>query len=65
MTETSLNENFDDVFAHTDVKNNTTKNNLNFVCFTNNVKTVDHDVNLISTLNQCALIKIFKCKRYN
>ena len=35
--ETLLNESFDDVFAHTDVKNDIAKNNSNFVCSTNDV----------------------------
>ena len=55
--ETSLNENFDDVFAHTGVKNDTAKNSSSFVCSTNDVKTIDHDVNSISTLKQCASVK--------
>ena len=56
-TEISLNESFDDVFAHINVKNNITKNSSNFVCSTDDIKIIDHDVNLMSILNQCASIK--------
>ena len=45
--ETSLNKSFDDVFAHIDVKIDIGKNTSNFACFTDNVKTIDYDVNLI------------------
>ena len=60
--KTSLIKNLDDVFTHIDVKNNTTKNSLNFICFTKDVKTIDHDVNLISILNYCASVKNFYIK---
>ena len=55
--ETSLNKSVDDEFAHIDIKDNTAKNSLNFVYSTNDVKTIDHDVNLISILKQCASTK--------
>ena len=63
--ETSLNQSFDDIFAHIDGKNDTAKNDSSFVCSTDDVKTIDRDVNLISALNQCASIRKFRYKRYD